>query len=104
MKQVQDRITKAIEGPKNDEDDPFSMLKKKKKPKIKVEEEEGSAEKKGDTDGESSARKSKKGKKKKQLGINIKAIGSSKQLEMVDDGTVPKEFVKGNNEAVDLLK
>ena len=28
-----------MEGPKNEEDDPFKMLKKKKKPKIKVEEE-----------------------------------------------------------------
>jgi hypothetical protein len=79
------------------------MLKKKKKPKIKVEEEPGE---KKDTEGDenSSARKSKKGKKKKGIGLNIKAITSSKQLEMVDDGTVPKEFIKGNNEAVDLLK
>ena len=92
-----------MEGPKNEEDDPFKMLKKKKKPKIKVEEEP--AEKK-DTEGDetSSARKSKKGKKKKGLGLNITAIKSSKQLEMVDDGSVPKELVKGNNEAVDLLK
>lgn len=101
MQEVQDRINKAIDGPKNDEDDPFKMLKKKKKPKIKVEED--SPEKK-ETEGDenSSARKSKKSKKK--IGLNIKAITSSKQLEMVDDGTVPKEFVKGNNEAVDLLK
>ena len=106
MKQVQDRITKAIEGPKNEEDDPFSMLKKKKKPRIKVEEDAGSGEKKDtDGDGNSSARKSKKGKKKKGPGgINIKPISSTKQLGLVDDGTVPKELVKGNNEAVDLLK
>jgi hypothetical protein len=105
MKKVQDRITKAIEGPKNEEDDPFAMLKKKKKPRIKVEEDAGSGEKKDtDGDGNSSARKTKKGNKKKGLGINVKAIASSKQLEMVDDGTVPKELVKGNNEAVDLLK
>lgn len=78
MQQVQDRINKAIEGPKNDEDDPFKMLKKKKKPKIKADEE-GSPEKK-DTEGDEnlSARKSKKGKKKKAIGLNIKAITSSK--------------------------
>lgn len=93
-----------MEGPENEEDDPFKMLKKKKKPKIKVEEEPGQEKKDTEGDENSSARKSKKGKKKKGIGLNIKAITSSKQLEMVDDGSVPKEFVKGNNEAVDLLK
>ena len=78
--------------------------KKKKVPKIKVEGEDG-AEKK-DTEGDTgSARKSNKGKKgKKNIGLNVKGIASSKTLEMVDDGTVPKELVQGNNEAVDLLK
>lgn len=104
MQEVQDRIKKAIEAPKNDEDDPFKMLKKKKKPKIKVEEDASPEKKDTEGDENSSARKSKKGKKKKTIGLNVRAITSSKQLEMIDDGTVPKELVKGNNDAVDLLK
>jgi hypothetical protein len=74
---------------------------KKKKPKVKLED---SPDKKNDTDedGTSSARKSKKGKKK---GPNIlRGIASNKELEMKEDGTVPKVIVKENNMAVDLLK
>jgi hypothetical protein len=37
LQAVQDRIAKAIQGPKNDEEDPFAMLKKKKKPKVQEE-------------------------------------------------------------------
>jgi hypothetical protein len=96
LQEVQDRINKAIEGPKNGgDDDPFAMLKQKKKrvPKIKVEGEDGE-KKNTEEDGNSSARKSNRGKKgKKNIGLNIKGIASSKTLEMVDDGTVPKELV-----------
>jgi hypothetical protein len=31
-------------------------------------------------------------------------VSSSKNLELVDDGTVPKALIKETNEAVDLLK
>jgi hypothetical protein len=76
------------------------MLKKKKKAKVVVEEKdkpEGEEE-----DGNSSARKSKKAKKKTPN--IIRGIGNSKDMEMKEDGTVPKVIVKENNEAVDLLK
>jgi hypothetical protein len=100
---MQDRMDKqnqVVAQPKKEEDDPFSMLKKKK-PKPKVEESPDK-KKENDEDGNSSARKSKKGKKK---GPNIlRGIGSNKDLEMKEDGTVPKVIVKENNEAVDLLK
>jgi len=97
---MQDRLnkqTQALTEPKKDEDDPFSMLKKKK-PKVKAE---GDSPDKKDEDGNSSARKSNKKKK----GPNIlRGIASNKDLEMKEDGTVPKVIVKENNEAVDLLK
>lgn len=97
---MQDRINKqnAPSEPKKEEDDPFKMLKKKK-PKVKVEESPD----KTDEDGNSSARKSMKSKKK--VGPNIlRGIASNKDLEMKEDGTVPKVIVKENNMAVDLLK
>jgi hypothetical protein len=85
------------------EEDPFAMLKKK--PKIKVEDD-GSVEKKKndqESEGGSSFRK-KKGKKKKpsrQPGMLM--VSSSKQLELVDDGSVPPVLIKERNETVDLL-
>jgi hypothetical protein len=75
---------------------------KKKKPKVKVEE---SPDKKdGDDDGNSSARKKKSPKKKGPQPNILRGIASNKDLEMKEDGTVPKVIVKENNMAVDLLK
>ena len=96
-------MAKVTEAPKSDAENPFAMLKKKKV-KVELTEEEAKAKKdKEDSESQSSSQRKKSKKKKGANGLSLKPVLSNKALELVDNGTVPVEFVKANNEAVSLL-
>lgn len=99
-------MAKVAEPPaaKNDAENPFAMLKKKKA-KVELTEEEAKAKKdKEDSQSEGSSQRKNKKKGKGSAGLKLKPESSKQDLELVDNGIIPVEFVKANNETVSLLK